>query len=406
MSDNTNATKHGDVYPQGEVSPCWAYGFRPFFLILPWYIALVTILWGFSFSGIVPLPPFSEPLLWHIYELLYGVGFAGIAAFLFTGVPELFPGTIPLVGRKLQYLMALWIAGRISFWAMGILGIYPALITNIAFSLAIITWCFKPVVLDPLQRHASLAYTVLLITLIQGAIFLSIDGLIPFNPYAWLYLALGCFIVLILLALRRVQTEAINEDMKARGIEDLFIARAFRYNLAIFCILLFTLFELLGIRSTAGWLAFASTCAVLGILNDFKLRFEPILHLPYVLIFAAILIFIALGYALLGTSYLFGIPYLSHARHILTIGAFGGAFLAVMIVVSFVHTGRKVSFDLPIALSLIALFAALVTRLFAGISEGAWIYSVSALLFAASFLIYYYRFKDYLSNPRPDGIPG
>lgn len=402
----SEASKYDGVYPVGEeISPFWAYGFRPFFLILPWYIALITILWGVSFAGVVPIPPFSEPLLWHIYELLYGVGFAGIAAFLLTGVPELFPGTVPLVGRKLQYLVILWILGRVSFWLVGILSPYPAAIFNISFSVILIMWAFKPVVLDSLQRHASLAYFVVILTLLQAGFFASISGFGTISPNEWLFLSLGTFMGLILLALRRVQNEAINESMEDRGIEDLFMPRPFRYNLAVFCILLFSVCELFGDLSTAGWLAFASAAAILGCINDYRLRFERILHLPYSIVFITIFLLMSLGYGLFGVSCLFELSYFSHARHVLSIGVFGGAFLAVMIVVGFVHTGRRIVFDKLIAISILMLMLSLCFRLFVELL-GAWAYGVSAVLFAASFLIYYYRFRGHLSSIRADGIPG
>lgn len=403
----STAAKHYQYYPtQESLSPVWAYGFRPFFLLLPWYIALITLLWGLGFSEIIPMIPFGDPLLWHVYELLYGVGFAGIAAFLLTGLPELFPGVIPIVGRKLQWLVALYLLGRITFWTMGLIGIYPAMLLNLAFSLALLLWAFKPVVLDPLQRHASLAYTILWLTLLQGAFFASILGWIETPPLSWLYLALGGFMVLILLALRRVQTEAINELMEDQKREDLFVARPYRYNLAIFSVLLFSAVEFWGETSTSGWLALASSAAILAIINDFHLRFERIFWLPYVLFFTAIFGTMAGGYALLGVSYLFELPYLSQARHLLTVGAWGGSFLMVMLVVGFVHTGRRIVFDWLIGFSIWSLLFSVLIRFASGTWIEGWGYGLSALLFALSFILYYYRFKNHLRHPRADGIAG
>lgn len=407
----SNAAKHYHYYPSEILSaPCWAYGFRIFFLILPWYIALITPLWGLSMAGILPPLPLGDPLLWHIYELLYGVGFGGIAAFLLTALPELFPGVVPIVGRRLQWLVGLWILGRVSLAGMAIFGVFSAAILNLLFSLILILWVFKPVVLDPLQRHASIAYLVVFLTILQGAFFASLAGIIPsVSPLEWLYGALSGFMALILVAFRRVQTETINENMEANGLEDLYIARPYRYNLAVFTILLFSASEFLALGSPTGWLALAAGSAILGILNDYKLRFEGILHLPYVIFFGSILVIMAGGYLGLGVAYLADMSYLSYARHALTVGAFGGAFLIVMVVVAFVHTGRKVSFDSRIALAAFLLLGALAVRVagaFGGFFAGGLAHGVSALLFAASFIVYYYRFKEYLKNRRADGVAG
>ena len=74
------------------------------------------ILWSFSFAGYISLSFIQDNLSWHMYEMIFGIGSAGIVAFFLTGAPELFPGTVPVVGRKLAFIALLWLSGRVGIY--------------------------------------------------------------------------------------------------------------------------------------------------------------------------------------------------------------------------------------------------------------------------------------------------
>ena len=216
------ASKHYAYYPKGEIPIYLAYGFRPILLILAPYIIVSIILWSLSFSGFINLSFIENPLNWHMYEMIFGIGFAGIIAFFLTGVPEMFPGSIPVVGKKLFYIVFLWVLGRVSFWFMDFIGVFLVAILNISLTIWIISLIAKPVFADVNKRHISLAFTLLTILIIQTMFFLSVSNIITIDTHSILILSIGAFIVLILLALRRINMEAINELLEQDNIDETF----------------------------------------------------------------------------------------------------------------------------------------------------------------------------------------
>ena len=405
-----NATNHYSHYPDDTGVPVYlAYGFRPILLLLAPYIVLSTLLWALVYSGV--MNPFGQYLLhWHIYEFLYGVGLAGILAFLLTGLPELFKGVVPVIGKKLLFFVLLWIAGRVSFWMIGILPLFVVGVINISLLIAAIAWAFKPLVLDPLQRHASLGYTLAVLLFLQVWYFLALGGVVSNDAMAILYLSLGTFMVLILLALRRVNMEVINELLENKDADEYFFAKPFHYNLAIFCIILYLIVEFFWPHNQVlGWLSLAAGAAVLGVLNDYKMQFASILFESYTLLLAAVPVLMSLGFFAIGVSILYyDASNLNHFRHILTSGAFGVAFYAVMHVITYVHTGRALAFPWHAKLGLLCILIGTFLRVSVAFypQNAHFLYTSSALVWAAGFLLYFVFYYKWLLQKRVDGIKG
>lgn len=404
------ATNHYAYYPKGKFPIYLAYGFRPIFLLLAPYIIISIILWGLSFTGVLNLNFMNDTLTWHMYEMIFGIASAGIIAFFITGAPEMFPSVVPLVGRPLGLIVLLWFLGRISFWLIDYVGIYVVAFFNIPLIPIIIALIIKPLFNDPNKRHISLGFSLISISIIQILIFLSLANLVPLEAYDLLIFSLGLFIVLILLAIRRVNIEAINELLEQEGIDESFYARAPRYNLAIFCILLYSLIELFfPNNSSLAYLSFACSTSILALLNDFILKDNNILFKPFVMYMMSIIIMLALAYGFLGFDYLDEEIYaLNHFRHFLTTGVFGLVFFIVMMIISTIHTGRKIFTNFYLNLGIILIFISTFIRALIPYYESYSVqaYMISSVLWAIPFIIYIKIFFPFLISKRFDGIPG
>ena len=408
--EKLHATNHYLYYPDEEgIEPWLAYGFRPVFLFLAPYMFISMVLWGLVWSGYLSIPFMDDVLTWHVYEMLFGVLTGGILAFLTTGLPELFPGMVPFVGRRLKYIIALWIAGRISFWSIDVTGVYLTALLNLAM-LGWLIWFARIVVLDKLQRHASLGYIALVILALEAWFFAAEAGWTETTGMEILRLSLGAIVVLVLLALRRVNMEAVNELMEDKGIDDIYISRPPKTNMAIFAVALFSMVEFYYPQnSVLGWIALAAGAAVLGVTADYKLKEKFILDQPYVIYLALIYLLIAVGYLLMGWDLLSGLPYdVNSFRHFITAGGLGLAYLMVMIIIGWIHTGRHLTSNWMTHSMVGLLVLGTLMRALVPFFEAyaMTLYVLSSLVWAMPFVLYMKQFFPFLMAPRADGIKG
>jgi uncharacterized protein involved in response to NO len=410
QTQTLHATNHYLYYPDEKDVPTYlAYGFRPAFLLLAPYLVISMLLWGLIWSGIINIPFMDNILIWHVYEMLFGILTAGILAFLTTGLPELFPGMIPLIGKKLKYVVFLWLAGRISFWFIDITGVYIAAILNLSM-LGWLIWFAKDAVLDKLQRHASLGYAMVALFILEAWFFASMAGFAQTDAMDILKTALGGHVVLILLAMRRVNMEAVNELMEDKGIDDIYIARPPLTNLAIFTVITFTIVEFFyPYNSALGWLGLAAGAAILAITSDYNLKDKFILNQPYVIYLSLVFIMIAVGYAFMGWDILSNKgANINHFRHFITSGGYGLAYLMVMIIIGWIHTGRHLTSNIYTHLMVFFMLLASIMRgsipFFEEYANELYLYS--SIIWTLPFAIYIKLFFKFLLSPRADGIKG
>lgn len=387
-----------------------AYGFRPIFFIMPLYTAFSIVLWAFIWIGFFPMGWLEQPLHWHIFEMLFGMGSAALIGFLLTAIPELFLGVYPVIGKRLLYIIILWGLGRVTFWSMALTGIFTAAVFNIALLVWLLLIAFKPIFIHDSQRnHVSIAFTLAAIISSEIIFFAAKLGWMQIDPIRVLKLAIGFFMILILVALRRINTEAVNFYIEDKGVDEVFYARPFRYNTAILSVFLFTVLEFFDFQNSAlAWLALAAMAAILGVLSDYRLKDYFILHYSYVIYLASILLVMAAGYGFIGYAYLQGDLFISHYRHFLTSGALGLAVFLAMSVIAQIHTGRKLQPKLGISVGVVLIVTATILRVAVKFypAQQTILYASAGVLWGTAFVIYFFMFKTILFAPRADGLPG
>lgn len=245
---------------------------------------------------------------------------------------------------------------------------------------------------------------------IQGWYLIAMTGWLMVNPLQILRVGLGGFMVLELLALRRITTESINEWFEEAGIDEIFLARPPRYNLAVLCVTLYTACEFFMPGNTMlGWLGLATAAALLNILNDFFMEDIHIVHKPQVTPLFLVILLMAVGYGAMGFDHLHdGFHAIHHLRHFLTSGVIGTSYLAVMVLVSNVHTGRVVARDWWMDSAMFLLLVGTLLRVFAFMAGGgaSTVQMVAAVVWAVPFVVFLVRFQRILRSPRADGLPG
>ena len=222
--------------------------------------------------------------------------------------------------------------------------------------------------------------------------------------------ALGAIVVLILLAMRRVNMEAVNELMEDKEIDDIYISRPPLTNLAIFTVTLYTLIEYFyPTNSALGWIALASGASIVAITGDYNLKDKFILNQPYVIYLFWIFILMVLGYGLIGWSILFdGANGVSSFRHFITAGGLGLAYLMVMITIGWIHTGRHLTSNIYTHFMVLFIVLATFMRGLIPFFEeySMQLYFWSAIVWTLPFVLFIKVFFRFLLTPRADGIKG
>lgn len=371
------------------------------------YGFVAVALWGADTTGWLILPLPDDRGGWHIHEMVFGFVGAGLAGFLLTAVPS-WTSTPPVTGRPLQALVALWLLARTAAWCAGLVGAAPMTLLSLLFTGAVAAAVGRPLWREAQGRHRVFLLLVLCLAAVQAAVhvYWALEDIVQVR--ALLDVAIGLFLMLILAAMGRISMVIVNQAPDDDEDEP-FVARPPLRRFAIGVLAIFLLVDyLLPYSTTSGWVALAAAAAVLNLLNDWHHR--GVWRDPYVQVLYLVHLFMALGFGLLGVSYLWEIYPANFARHAFAVGSIGLSVLAVLTIAGQRHTGRGLSGHWRIRTPLLCLAGAAVARIVPPWLDVETVvpvgYGLSSLLWCLAFALYLSLFWGFLTKPRPDGLPG
>ena len=319
------------------VSTLWDSPHRIFFLLTIIWALLSMLLWGLTLFLSVPFNPPGGPLLWHIHEFLFALSGAAIIGFMLTAVPE-FTSTEPVNYVWLKRLAGLWLAGRVAYITAHWLtpAIWLAAMADTLMLITLLTLTTPVLWQDLTRKHLSLPLALLLLLIVNVMFYYELPH--PGRALQSTHLLMGTLMILLLLALARISMSMVNSALEEKQAEaEPYLARPPRRQLAIICILLFSVcswyFPAAGINA---WLALAAAAAILNILNDWHLG--RVLLRRWVLLPYCTLWLMAAGYAQLGISGLLYGSVSSGGQHLLA-AALMTAIIYVVLVAGGVHSG-------------------------------------------------------------------
>jgi uncharacterized protein involved in response to NO len=392
--------------------PLWAYAFRPFFLLAAGYAIAIIPIWLFVlFGGVDPLP-WASPGLWHAHEMIYGFMVAALAGFILTALPS-WTATAPLCGRGLVLLVGLWLAGRGAMILAAVLPIELVAVVNLAF-LPILCWLVvRAMIAARIRRHAGFVWAVGGLFLAQVVFFSGsfFEGSFLENA-GWgeigLKSALLLMMVLIVLSTTRIAMVVVNFALEQDGHDPIFRPVPPRRNLANFVMLLYLAVD--GIfpgHTVGGWIALSAAVAQLDVMSDFHVG--RVLRRSYVLGLYLGHGWIAVGFAGIGISTIWGMGLGTDFLHGLGIGAAGNAILTVMGIAGLRHSGRELRFPTGLFCALVLINLSAVLRVggsYIDFIPYDLIIGAASALWVLAFVFYLWVFVPKLLSARADGLPG
>lgn len=386
---------------QASGLPVLRLGFRPFYLAGAAFGLVAIALWLSTLRGHGGAGQSAQlsGMLWHVHEMLFGFVAAIVVGFLLTAVRAWTARPTP-TGAPLGALWLLWAAGRVLVWT----GPEPvAAVVDVSF-LPIAAVVLLRVLIAAKNRHNVFLPVALALLGVLNALF---------HWYAWqgrvdlalrsAYATTGLVIMFIAVITGRVVPMFTTNAIKGLTIKRWKFIDTWSTPMPLIALIA-------DAAGAPGWLvaACAAATAIIHLVRMAGWRSWRVGARPILWVLHVACLWIPLGFALLACSAL-GLVAHSLAIHALTVGAMGGAIMAMITRTALGHTGRVLvagpfeiaSYWLMIVAALARVFGPLLlpgaNAMWIDIAGGAW---------CAAFIVYLIRYAPFLTSPRIDGKPG
>jgi uncharacterized protein involved in response to NO len=373
-------------------------GFRPFYLLAALFAALAVPAWVADLSGHGWPARYLEGLIWHQHEMVFGFVLAVITGFLLTA-GRVWTGRAMPSGAPLALLAAHWLAARVLMLSgPGWLG---ALVDG-AFPFVLAAVLGRVIFGARNARNYFVPALIAALGLVNAGFHLSALGLVEAPPSFWtqggLYVEV---LLLIVMAGRVVPSFTANAlpQAKMRRSAALDYAALALSAIAFACAL----------GEVGGWLGAIPAFAAAALhaarqtgWAPFATRGRPILwilHLSHA--------WIPVGFVLLGLA-AFGLVIGAAPLHAFAVGALAGTIIGMITRTALGHTARPLAAGRSELACYVLVQCAAVARVAAALVLTAYMPLVylSATLWSAAFLTYFFAYAPRLASPRLDGRPG
>ncbi|RQR33380.1 NnrS family protein [Burkholderia sp. Bp9143] len=381
-----------------DTPPLLQLGLRPFYLTGALFASMAVAVWLAAWHGapVAGRAGAMTGLMWHVHEMIFGFVAAIVVGFLLTAT-RAWTSRETLRGPALAALWLLWLAGRVLVWSG------PATLAAVVDSLflPVTAVVLLRVLISAKNRHNVFLPVALLLfgalnVLFHAAVMTGRADLALRTAYA----ATGLVVFFV-----AVITGRIVPMFTMNAIPG-FTIRRFRIvdALAAPAVALTLFADALGAPATLLIVAALATAVLhawrLAGWHSWRVGKRPIVWILHVSC-----LWIPVGFVLLALSFA-GVVVHSLAVHALTVGAIGGAIIAMITRTALGHTGRmlvagpweQLCYWLVIGAAVIRVFGPLMPR----VPYAVWL-DMSGACWIVAFVAYAVHYAPFLISPRADG---